>query len=193
MLQLPATVLSKGLASLSSVMCGCDKDCLCDSHSIQNCHRSAASLSASNASLFQTMPQCGDLIPASVPLTHSHPLPGAGPVLLTLISFPPPSFILPNFAWVCVCFSGNQVLVPTLRWCSVISSVSESVFVMYPWREVYPRSTYSSAILFSLFPHLQTQPHHGVTASTYEFVEGHKQSVHNNHENNAVVILNQEI
>ena len=44
-----------------------------------DCHRSATSLSASNASLFQTMPQCGDLIPASVPLTHSSPLPGAGP------------------------------------------------------------------------------------------------------------------
>ena len=130
--------------------------------------------------------------PCFSPSHTQPPPPGAGPVLLTLIFFPLPSFVLPNFAWVYVFFSGNQVLMPTLRWCSAISSVSESVFMMYPWREMYSRSTYSSAILFSLFPHLQTQPHHGVTASTYEFVEGHKQLVHNNHDYNAV-ILNQEI
>ena len=145
-----------------------------------DCHKPAAALSNS----LKCFP---DLTLLQFP--HS---PGAGPVLLTLIFFPLPSFVLPNFAWVYVFFSGNQVLMPTLRWCSAISSVSESVFMMYPWREMYSRSTYSSAILFSLFPHLQTQPHHGVTASTYEFVEGHKQLVHNNHDYNAV-ILNQEI
>jgi len=36
----------------------------------------------------------------------------------------------------------------TLNWCSARSSVSEGVFLMYPWRETDSMSTYSSAILF---------------------------------------------
>ena len=34
--------------------------------------------------------------------------------------------------------------------CSACTSVSEGVFLMYPWREMYSMSTYSSATFFSL-------------------------------------------
>ena len=46
-------------------------------------------------------------------------------------------------------FSTGQVLLYTLSWCSACTSVSESVFLIYPWREMYSTSAYSSAILFS--------------------------------------------
>ena len=73
-----------------------------------------------------------------------HPL-RAGPVLL----FSPSSFLLPSFAWFCIFFSSGQVFLSALSWCSACTSVSEGVFPMYPWREMYSTSTYSSAILFS--------------------------------------------
>ena len=72
-----------------------------------------------------------------------------GPVLLTLQFFPsllPP----PEFVWFCVFFSCGQLLLSALSWCSACTSVSEGVFLMYPWREMFSISTYSSAILFSL-------------------------------------------
>ena len=72
-----------------------------------------------------------------------------GPVLLTLLFPPSSSFILPSFAWFYIFFSTGQVLLSTLSWCSACSSVSEGVFLMYLWREVYSMSTYSSSILFS--------------------------------------------
>ena len=81
-------------------------------------------------------------------LQFPHPL-RAGPVLLTLLFFPPSSFILPSFAWVYIFFSAGQVLLSTLSRCSACSSVSEGVFLIYPWREMYSMSTYSSTILFS--------------------------------------------
>ena len=40
----------------------------------------------------------------------------------------------------------------TLSWCSACTSMSEGVFLMYPWREMYSMSTYSSTILFSSTP-----------------------------------------
>ena len=50
-------------------------------------------------------------------------------------------------------FSTGQVLLSTVSWCSACASVSETVFLMYPWREMYSASTYSFAILFScVFP-----------------------------------------
>ena len=82
-------------------------------------------------------------------LQFPHPL-RAGPVLLTLVS-PPSSFILPSFAWVYIFFSAGQVLLSALSWCSPCISVPEGIFLMYLWREMYCKSTYSSAILF-LFP-----------------------------------------
>ena len=44
----------------------------------------------------------------------------------------------------------GQVLLPSPSRCSACTSVSEGVFLMDLWREVYSTSTYSSAILFSL-------------------------------------------
>ena len=73
----------------------------------------------------------------------------AGPVLLTLLFFPPSPFVLWSFAWFYIFLSTGQVLLFALSWCSVCTSVSEAVFLMYPWREMYSTSTYSSAILFS--------------------------------------------
>ena len=74
-------------------------------------------------------------------------LPRAGPVLLTLLFFPV-SFILPSFVWFYIFFSTAQVLLlSALSWCSPCTSVSEGVFLMYPWRENVFIPTYSSAIL----------------------------------------------
>ena len=84
------------------------------------------------------------------PLLQFPHLPRAGLVLLTLLFFPPSSFILLRFAWFCVFFSSGQVLMSALNWCAACTSVSEGVFLMYPWREMDSTSTYSSAILFSL-------------------------------------------
>ena len=80
-------------------------------------------------------------------LQFPHP-PRAGPVLLTLL-FSPNSSVLPSFVWSYIFFSAGQVLLPALSWCSACTSVSEGVSLMYPWREMYSTSTYSSAILFS--------------------------------------------
>ena len=82
--------------------------------------------------------------PASVPLpTKRRSCPTNTPV------FPSSSFVLPSFAWVYIFFSTGQVLLPALSWCSACISVSEGIFLMYLWREIYSMSTYSSAILFS--------------------------------------------
>ena len=72
-----------------------------------------------------------------------------GPSLLTLLFFPPSSFVLPSFVWFYIFFSTGQVLLSSLSWCSACTSVSEGVFLMYPWREMYLTSTYCSTILFS--------------------------------------------
>ena len=78
-------------------------------------------------------------------LQFLHP-PKAGPVLLTPLFPPPSSLILPSFLWFHIFFSTGHVLLSTLSWCSACTSVSEGVFLMYLWREMYSRSTYSSAI-----------------------------------------------
>ena len=65
--------------------------------------------------------------------------------------FPPSSFILPSFAWFFIFFSSDQVLLFALSWCSAYTSISEGVFLMCLWREMYSTSTYSSTILFSGF------------------------------------------
>ena len=83
------------------------------------------------------------------PLLQFPHLPRAGPVLLTLLFFPPGSFVLPSFPWFYIFFSTGQVLLSSPSWCSACTSVSEGVFLMYLWREMYSMSTYSSAILFS--------------------------------------------
>ena len=81
----------------------------------------------------------------------------AGPVLLTLLFFPS-SFVLPSFLWLYMFFSTGQVLLSALSWCSACTSVSEGVFLMYPWREIHAisiihansTSIYSSIKLFPL-------------------------------------------
>ena len=75
-------------------------------------------------------------------------LPRPGPVLLTLLFFPlvsPSYLVLLGYIF----FSTGQVPLSTLSWCSACTSVSEGVFLMYPWREIYSMSTYSSDVLFS--------------------------------------------
>ena len=83
------------------------------------------------------------------PLLQFPHLPRAGPVLLALLFFPPSSFILPSSAWFYMFFSSGRVLLSALSWCSTCTSVSEGVFLMYPWREMYSTPTYSSTFLFS--------------------------------------------
>ena len=105
-------------------------------------HRSAVSLSALNVSPLTQLPWCGVQTPASVSL----PTEGRSRPTNTSV-FPLSSFILPSFAWFYIFFS--KVLLYTLSWCSACTSVSECVFLMNPWKEMYSTSTYSSTILFS--------------------------------------------
>ena len=91
------------------------------------------------------LPRCGDWTPASVP----PPAEGRSSPTNTP-GFPPSSFILPSFAWVYILFSSGQELLSALSWYSGCTSVSEGVFLMYPWREMYSMSTYTSTILFFL-------------------------------------------
>ena len=97
------------------------------------------------------LPGCGDWTPPTrrprpalvLPLTEGRSSPTNTPV------FPPSSFILLSFAWFYIFFSSGQELLSSLSWCSACTSVSEGVFLMYPWREMYSMSTYSSTILLS--------------------------------------------
>ena len=77
--------------------------------------------------------------------------PRVGPVLLILLFFPlvPSSYQV--LAWFYIFFSTGQVLLSASSWCSACTSVSEGVFLMYPWREIHSTSTYSSTILLSHF------------------------------------------
>ena len=104
------------------------------------------------------------------PLLHFPLQPRAGPVLVTLL-FPP---LVPSIYWV-LCgsiyfFSAGQVLLSTLSWYSVCTSVSEGVFLMYLWREIYSISTYSSAILFSLHRWILYQLSHKGSLKTLQWV-----------------------
>ena len=92
------------------------------------------------------LPCCGDRTPAPVPPPTEGRSSPTNTAVLT-----PRSFILPSFGWFYIFFSTGQVLLSTLSWCSACTSVSEGVFLMYPWRDMYSTPTYSSAILlFSL-------------------------------------------
>ena len=82
--------------------------------------------------------------PVSVPPpTEDRSSPANTPV------FSPSSITLLSFAWFYIFFPASEVLLSTLSWCSACSSVSEGIFLMYPWREMYSTSTYSSPIFFS--------------------------------------------
>ena len=73
---------------------------------------------------------------------------GCPGVVLTLLlpSTPshPGSFTLLSFVWFYIYLSAGQVLLSTLSWCFVWTSVSDGVLLMYPWRVMYSMSTYSS-------------------------------------------------
>ena len=140
-LQLLVTAPSRRPTFPPGVCMGASRTVWFSSH--LGCHRSA--VSALNASpLTQTIAPCGDWTAASVP----PPAQGrSGPTNTPV--FPPSCFLLLSFAWFCIFFSAGQVLLSTLSWCSACTSVSEGVFLMYPWRKIYSTSTYSSAILFS--------------------------------------------
>jgi len=126
-------------------MYGCSKAVWFSFH--LGCHRSAVSLSALNVSpLTQTV----------APVSGSDPCFSSpncrGQVHFYCQScFPLSFFILPSFAWIYIFFSDGQILLSSLSWCSAFTSVSEGVFLMYPWREMYSTSTFSSAILFSQY------------------------------------------
>ena len=143
-LQLPATVPSKGPTSLSGVCMAVARTVWFSFH--LGCHRSAVLLSDLNVSpLTQTIaPMWG-----SDPCFSSPTAEGRSSPTNTLV-FPPSSFILPNFAWFYIFFSTHQVLLYALSWHCACSSLSDGVFLMYPWREMYSMSTCS--FLFSLFP-----------------------------------------
>ena len=95
-------------------------------------------------------PQCGDWTPVSVP-----PPRRAGPVLVTLLFSPlvPSSYrvlcdSIYSFRW-----PGIPVL-SQLVFC--MHFCVGSVFLMYPWREMYSMSTYSSPILFAHISHVSS-------------------------------------
>ena len=62
-------------------------------------------------------------------------------------NFSSSSFILPSFVWFCVFFSHGSGTPVLSAGASASTSVSEGVFLMYLWREMYSTFTYSSAIL----------------------------------------------
>ena len=90
------------------------------------------------------LPWCGDQTLALFP----PPAKGRSHHTHTPVFPPVPSSFI-RFTWFYIFFSGCQVLLSALSWCFASTSVSEGVFLMYPWREMDSMSTYSSAILFS--------------------------------------------
>ena len=140
MLQLPAAVPSRRPASLSGLGMASARTVWFSLYLV--CHRSAALVSALNVSpLTQTIaPMWGS------EACFSSPTPG--PVLLTLLFLPLVPSLL-SFTRFYTFFSAGQALLSTLSWCSACTSVSEGVFLMYPWREMSSTSTNSSTILFS--------------------------------------------
>ena len=129
-LLLPAAVLSRWPAVLSGVYMAVARTVWFSFH--LGCHRSSVSLSALSVSpLTQTISQCGDQTPASVP----PPAEGRSSPTKTPV-FPPSSFILLSFAWFYMFFFTGQVLRCTLSWCSACTSVSEGVFLMSVERDV---------------------------------------------------------
>ena len=138
-LQLPATAPSRGLASLSRICTAAARTVWFSFYS--GYHRSTVSHSFLLYWLRQ-LPRCGDWTPVSLPsCTEGRSSPTNTPV------FRPHSFVVWSSVWLHIFFSAGQVLLSTLRWCSVRTSVSEGVFLMYLRREMYSTSTYSCAIL----------------------------------------------
>ena len=127
-LQLPTAVPFRGLASLSGGMYGCGKDCLIFTP-FKVPQVSCFTLSLCVPHLTQ-LPPFGNWTAALV----APPAKGRVSSTNTPV-FSPSSFILPNFAWLYIFFSSGQVFLSILSWCSACTSVSEGVFLRYPWRE----------------------------------------------------------
>ena len=103
-----------------------------------DCRRSAASLSASNVSCLSWT--YARMWGSDLCFSFPHP-PRVGAVLWILLFLP----LLSLSYRVSHCsFSGGQVLLPTLSWCTASSFLSEGVFLMNPSGEIF-----SSTILFS--------------------------------------------
>ena len=147
-LQLWATAPSRGSVSLSRVCMAVARTVWFSFH--LGCHRSAVSFSALNVPpLTQTIALIWGLDPCfSSPPAESRSSPTNTPV------FPPvPSsyrVLLGSYRVLLgsIHFPTVQGLLSVLSWCSSCPSVSEGVFLMYSWREMYSTFTYSSAILF---------------------------------------------
>ena len=144
-LQLPAAAPSSRSASLSGLCMAATKDCLI-LIPFRLPQISCFTLSLKCFSSDSELARCGAQTPASVP----PPAQGRSSLTNTPV-FPPCCFVLPSFVRVYIFFSTGPVLLSALSCCSACTSVSVGVFLMYPWREMYSMSTYSSAILFSLF------------------------------------------
>ena len=142
-LQLPAAALSRGPAFLSRGWYDSGKGCVI-----------LIPFRLPRISCFTLSLKCLSSDSDSCPFVGTGPLLQfphllrAGPVLNTPV-FPPSSFILLSFAWLYIFFSAGQVLLSALSWCSACTFVSEGIFLMYLWREMYSMSTYSSNIMFS--------------------------------------------
>ena len=145
MLQLPATVPSRGLGPCPQYGWLQQEFSLWFSFCLY-CHRSVASLSASNASpLSQIIAPMWE----SDPCSFSPSAKGWSSPINSPLS-PPSFFVLLSFAWFYIFVSGGQVLLPALSWCSATCSVSEVLFLMYLWRKMYSMSIYCTALLFCL-------------------------------------------
>ena len=99
------------------------------------------------------LPWCGDWTPASVPPSTE----GRSSCMNTPV-FPLDFFILPSVAWFSVFFSTGKLLLSAPSWCSACASVSEGLYLMYPWREMYSTSSYSFGIFFQS-PHCSFDLH----------------------------------
>ena len=142
-LHIPAAILFQGTYISVRGMHGCGKNCLI-----------LFPFRLPQVSCFTLSLKCLSSDSDSCPFVGTGPLLQfphllrAGPVLNTPV-FPPSSFILLSFAWLYIFFSAGQVLLSALSWCSACTFVSEGIFLMYLWREMYSMSTYSSNIMFS--------------------------------------------
>ena len=146
-LQLPAAVLSRGLASLSTV-----RMIVAKTVSVILISTRLSLISCFTAQQPQMLllcpkyfPWCRDLTPASVPpLPRCRSSPSHSP------STPSPTLpssyqVLPGSIY------SFQVLFPAPSWCSARSYVSEGVLVLYPWRDML-NIHLSSVISFSGIP-----------------------------------------
>ena len=120
--QLPATVLSRGLMSLSVVHMAMAMIVCVILIPFRVSQVNCFTLQQPQMLLCpKQLPQCGDLTPASVPSPSRYK---SSPAHCPLS--PPTCFVLPSFEWFYMFFSGGQVLLPTLSSCSARFSVSES-------------------------------------------------------------------